>query len=51
MHDIRYVIIHCVLSFVGSRVLYFLFLGDDAVIDRYDFLGYGSEYEEHDDEW
>ena len=50
MHDIQYVFVHCVLSFVGSHVLCFLFLGDDGVIDRYDYLGYWSEYEEYDDE-
>ena len=46
----RYVIVHCVLSFVGSCFLCFLFSGDDVMIDHYDYLGYGSEYEEYDDE-
>ena len=46
----RYVIVHCVLSFVDSNVLCFPFSNDDAVIDRYDYLGYWSEYEEYNDE-
>ena len=45
----RYVIVHCVLSFVGSRVLCFLLSGDDVVTDWYDYLGYGSEHGEYDD--
>ena len=46
----RYVFVHCVLSFISSHVLCFPFSGDDVVIDRYDYIGYGLEYEEYDDE-
>ena len=31
-------------------LLFFLFSGDDVVLDRYDYMGYGLEYEEYDDE-
>ena len=46
----RYVFVHCVLSFVSSRVLCFPFSGDGAAFDRYDYMGYGSKYKEYDDE-
>ena len=37
---------HCSLTlFVVSS-----FSGDDAYVDRYDYLGYGSDYEEFDEE-
>ena len=38
-----------VLSFVSSLFLCLPVSGDDAMLDRYDFLGYGLEYEEYDD--
>ena len=43
-------VIHCVLSFISSRVLCFLFSSDDAMIDWSDYMGYGMEYEEYDNE-
>ena len=51
LYDMWYAFAHCVLSFVSSRVLCFPFSGDDAVIDRYDYMRSGLEYEEYDDEW
>ena len=47
----QYVAAHCVLSFVSSHILFFSFLGDDAMYDQYDYMGYKSKYEEYDDEW
>ena len=41
---------HCVLRFVSSRILCFPFSGDDTVTDQYDYMGYGSKYEDYDDD-
>ena len=38
-------------ALLAHAFIVFPFSGDGDVIDRYDYLGYESEYEEYDDEW
>ena len=51
LHDIRYVFVAVYWALLAYVFYVIPFLGDDAMYDRYDYMGYRLEYEEYDDEW